>query len=91
MTLVYAIEFTQRAHRYLARMDRTSQERIAVAIKSLQSDPYAHPQTKPLHGFPDERAVRVGGWRVIYRVSQSEALIRIEEIGPRGQTYRRLS
>ena len=71
-------------------MDRNSQQRVAAAIKSLQADRFAHPQTKPLHGFPDERAVRVGGWRVIYRVAAAEKLIRIEEIGPRGQVYRRL-
>lgn len=86
----YALEFTQRAYKYLARMDRASQERVGAAIKALQTDPYAHPQTKPLHGFPHERAVRVGGWRVIYRVVQSEGLIRVEEIGARGQVYRRL-
>lgn len=86
----YGLEFTRRALTYLSRMDRSSQERVAGAIKQLQSDPYSYPQTKPLHGFPDERALRVGGWRVIYRIVQSERLVRIEEIGPRGQVYRRL-
>lgn len=86
----YRIEFTQRAGKYLSRMDRNSQLRVVAAIKSLQTDPFAHPQTKPLHGFPDERAVRVGGWRVIYREAAAEKLTRIEEIGPRGKVYRRL-
>ncbi len=59
------------------------------ALRALAVDPFGR-GTKPLTNLPGERAMRVGGWRVIYSVNEAAAEVHIDSIGPRGQVYRNL-
>ncbi|MEO8541491.1 MAG: hypothetical protein ABI577_17240 [bacterium] len=55
-------------------------------MRRLSDDPFG-PGTKPLKGR-ESRALRVGGWRLIYAVDIESQFIMIQVIGPRGQAYR---
>ena len=84
------IRLSRRAQRYLERLDRPGQERIARALDRLASDPF-HPDSKPLHGLAGDRVVRVGGLRIVYYVRADDSIVEVERIAPRGEVYRGLS
>lgn len=86
----YELQFSRRAARYLERLDRDRQERIAQVLRGLCVDPFRPGLTKPLKGFPGERAARVGGLRVVFFVNAGERRVEVDDIAPRGQVYRRL-
>jgi mRNA interferase RelE/StbE len=85
----YRFSISRDAGAYLQRLDRPTQRRIAEAFGSLKADPY-HPGTKALHDPLGRRAVRVGGWRIVYFVDRAELTVHVDAIGPRGQVYRGL-
>ncbi len=87
--MAYSLTFSRRAAGYLRRMDRASQQRIAVALRALCDDPYGR-GTKPLKDAAGRRAVRIGGWRLVYLVDEAEANVHVDLIGPRGDVYRDL-
>lgn len=87
--MTHSLSFSRRAANYLRRMDRPAQERIAQVIASLREDPFG-PGTKPLKDPAGRRAVRVGGWRVIYFFDERAKNVHIDLIGPRGEIYRDL-
>ena len=62
---------------------------MASEMRQIAADPY-HPGTKALTGYPDRRAARVGGWRIIYTVRRGESVVEVDEIAPRGEAYRGL-
>ncbi|MGL9726512.1 MAG: type II toxin-antitoxin system RelE family toxin [Wolbachia sp.] len=43
------------------------------------------------HSFKGRRRLRVGGYRVIYRVNQSEHTMTITEIGHRCDIYKKIN
>lgn len=87
--MTYTHRFSRPAESYLRRLDRQVQRRVAEAIRALCDDPW-HRGTKPLTGYPHLRAVRVGGWRVVYSVDETALLVLVDVIAPRGEVYRRL-
>lgn len=87
MTL--SLSFSRRAANYLRRMDRESQERMAVAFRILCEDPLVR-GSKPLRDPAGRRAFRVGGWRIIYFIDDQNYNVHVDMIGPRGEVYREL-
>ena len=85
----YAVELSRDAARYLRRLGRSDQERMARRIEQIAADPYgAH--TKPLTNPAGRRAARVGDYRIVFAVDDEARVVAISDIGPRGQVYRRL-
>ena len=82
----FDIGLSRQAEAYLERLDRRTRDRFGQAIRALADDPYG-PATKPLHGVGG-RALRVGGWRVLYSVDTGEQRVTIDLIVVRGQAYR---
>jgi mRNA interferase RelE/StbE len=62
---------------------------MTKALRALAIDPFGR-GTKPLTNLAGERAMRVGGWRIIYSVDESSPEVHVDSIGPRGQVYRDL-
>jgi len=88
--VTYTIQLLHDAERYLERLDRRTQSRIAARLLQLTVDPFDPGYSKQLTNFDRLRVSRVGGWRIIYSVEGDHLLVLVEEIGPRGQVYRRL-
>ncbi|MCI0656036.1 MAG: type II toxin-antitoxin system RelE/ParE family toxin [Acidobacteria bacterium] len=86
----YKLQFSRRAQRYLARLERELQERIASTLRQVAADPYRAGLTKSLKGAAGYRAARVGGLRIVFVVNAKERRVEVDEIAPRGQVYRRL-
>ena len=81
----YQIVITPRAARNLRRLDRRMMERVARRIDALVRQPYLG---KPLKGrLKDKRSLRVGAFRVIYRLDTVRHQVVVENIGHRREIY----
>jgi mRNA interferase RelE/StbE len=74
------------AIRYLERMPPDDQERIVSALDALVTDSTTL-DIKPLKGRPELR-LRVGNYRVLFRVDRDKQLYIVTRIGPRGDVYK---
>ena len=84
----YEVELTARARKQYEALDRPVRDRMRAALGELADDP-TPAQVKVLAGHDGLLRVRVGAWRVIYRVDHARVLIVVIEIGHRSTVYRR--
>ena len=84
------IVYSKDALKFLSKLDKKSVIRIREAINGLVSDPPAG-DIKVMQGYKDGRMrLRVGSWRVIYRLEdeQTVRIIFVIDIGNRGDIYK---
>lgn len=88
MTGKYKIELDPRAVRNLARIDPVIRRRITAKIDSLCSEPEPS-GCKALKGHkPPVLRVRVGDWRVLYRILRDEGTVLVIDVDHRADVYR---
>lgn len=85
--LAYTIEIQSKAKRQLKTFEKQTQERISKAIDQLAGNPRPN-NSKALKGFTGIWRLRVGDYRVIYAIRESELVVLIVEIGHRREVYR---
>jgi mRNA interferase RelE/StbE len=83
----YAIEFTASALRELRALDRPSQRRLSAKIEELRDDPFP-PGVRKFQGEADHWRIRVGDYRVIYRIEKQRVVIVIVRVRHRREVYR---
>ncbi len=87
---MYEIVFTRSALKDLKNLPEDIAARIMLAIDMLAKEPYPKGCVK-LKGDEYNNAwrIRVGDYRVLYRVFEEDELIRIGRIIKRGDAYKR--
>ena len=86
----FQIRYSKDAIKFLSKLDKKSVERIRAAILGLTNTPPSG-DIKPMQGYTDGRLrLRVGSWRVIYRISEEQTveIIFVINIGNRGDIYK---
>ena len=83
----YRIAVAPAAQRQLAALDPPALRRVAHRIEALATAPRP-PGAEMLAGGEGELRLRVGDWRVMYRVQDDEPLILVIKIGHRSDVYR---
>lgn len=83
----YAIVFARSARKELQAPDHAIATRIIKRIEGLAMEPRPS-GVKKLEGASDLWRVRVGDWRVVYRISDREHLIDIIAVRHRREAYR---
>lgn len=83
----YEITYAQSALKSLRKLDRTIARRILHAIDHLAEDPRP-PGCKQLKGGAGEMRIRIGDYRIIYDVNDSEVVILVLAVGHRREVYR---
>jgi mRNA interferase RelE/StbE len=78
----YTVEFAVSAVRELRKLDRQVQRWISAKVAELADDPFP-PNVKKFQGEQDHWRIRVGDYRVIYRVEKRRVVIVIVRIGHR--------
>jgi mRNA interferase RelE/StbE len=87
--MAYQILILPSAGRELAALPRQAQRRIQAKIDSLAEDP--HPAgAAALQGRRGYLRLRVGDYRVIYRVAKEALEVLVIRVGHRRDTYRRM-
>jgi mRNA interferase RelE/StbE len=84
----YTLEFRPAALRQLRKLDTQVARRIRAAVEALCVDPRPH-GVKALTGQHGWLRIRVGDYRIIYEVRDSELIVLIIQVGHRGQVYDR--
>lgn len=80
----YRIEIDKRAVKFITKQPKPQRERILKAIYKL-------PETgdiKQMQGYTGYYRLRVGDYRIIYTVNNDVLLVRVIEIGNRGDIYK---
>lgn len=83
----YTVEFTTSAAREFRALERQMQRRISTRIDELVHEPFP-PGAQKLQGKENHWRIRVGDYRVIYRVEKHRVVIVIVRIGHRREIYR---
>ena len=84
--MAYRIEVTPRAQKDLRALPKRESQRIARQIDALKTDPRPT-GCKKLKGREDFYRVRVGDYRVVYRIQDDILLILIVRVGDRKEIY----
>jgi mRNA interferase RelE/StbE len=83
----YTIDYERRAEKQLrAIRDR----RLALTIKAAIDDLAATPRPPgclKLKGPTDEWRIRVGDWRIVYRIEDGRLVVVVVRVAPRGGVY----
>jgi mRNA interferase RelE/StbE len=85
----FKVELTARAQKQYKALDPTIRDRVRRALRDLADDP-APAQVKALAGSSDLLRIRIGAWRIIYRIDHDQARVAVVDIGHRSTVYRRL-
>lgn len=84
---LYAIQFTPRATRQLEALPVSAQRRIRAKIDKLAENPRP-PGHKALKGkHAGTTRVRVGAYRVLYRIDDPALIVLVVEVGDRKDVY----
>ncbi len=83
----YHVEITGSAEKQLKKLSRSNQLRVARALVGLATDPFPT-QSRKLAGTQDVWRIRVGSYRILYRVDNDRVLVIILKIGHRKDVYR---
>ena len=84
----YRTRFTERARSDLRAIELPVARRILAELTELESDPSGF-GTTALVDDPEVRRLRVGDWRVFYRVVNNELLVLVFRIRHRSDAYDR--
>ena len=84
----YRLRFRPKAEKQLAAIrDKRLRLPLERAIQTLAEEPRP-PGCIKLAGYEDEWRIRVGDWRVIYRIDDGKLVVLVVTLGPRGGVYR---
>ena len=86
--MLWTIEVAPREQTHLLSLPSPLRERIRKQIDLLEQNPYRHAAGKKLKGAPDRFRLRVGDYRIVYRVDASARRVRVERIRHRRDVYR---
>lgn len=82
----WRVEVQRSAEKELANLSSQARERITEALRAMAKDPFPRGFVK-LKGSDGYR-IRVGNYRVLYRVDRAAGLVRVGVVGHRKDVYR---
>jgi mRNA interferase RelE/StbE len=83
----YAVVFARSARKELQNLDPQVGRRILKSIETLVANPRPSGVVK-LEGASDLWRIRVGEWRVVYRISDRDRLVDVIAVRHRRDAYR---
>lgn len=87
---MYFIELSQRAQRYLDKLDSHIKERIEKTLKRLKNNPV--PSDAKFIGRESGEKIfryRIGAYRALYSLHKSEKIVLVVKIDKRPRAYSR--
>ena len=86
--MIWEVVIGKRAEKTLGSLPKPLRERIIQGINRLKAGPYQSGlDVKPLNGRPEWR-LRIGDWRVLFQVYETEIRIIVISVSPRGGAYK---
>lgn len=84
----YRVEFTTAAARQVKKLPRQARDRVLGEIEGLADNPRPH-GAKKLDGEDTAWRIRVGDYRVIYDIFDTELTVTVVRAGHRREVYER--
>jgi mRNA interferase RelE/StbE len=85
---MYKVELSREAQRFYQRSDKPVSKKLARCFESLETDPRAGNNIKPLKGkFTGSYRFRVGDLRVVYTINDQAVTVFIITIAKRSDVY----
>lgn len=84
--MTYNTRFIEEARAELQAIGMVAARRILAKLTELETDPFGFATTS-LVGEPDVRRLRVGDWRVLYRVAGVELAVLVIHLRHRSVAY----
>ncbi len=84
--MVYLVQFTHHAEKAFTALPQAIRIRIAVALEKYAMDPFRRHDVKKIKGCPPEKPryrMRVGEYRIIFRLIQNRMVICVVSVGKR--------
>jgi len=85
--VVYEVEFTSKSEKQFKKLNKSIQKRLARKIDALSKNPCPN-GAKKLSGEEDIYRIRVGDYRIVYGIFDTELLVLVVKIGHRRDIYR---
>jgi len=85
---VYRVELSRGAFRALKKLDPEDRRRILKKLATLEEEPIPRGAIK-LRGEKDAYRLRVGDYRVLYKVLWEEGVVLVFKVEHRRRVYRR--
>ena len=83
----YAVQLARSARKEIEALDPPVAERILKRIASLIDEPRPSGVAK-LEGSTDQWRIRIGDWRVVYRIDDKEKLVDVSVVRHRREVYK---
>lgn len=86
--VVYKIFYSKEARKSLLRIPRNTAKLMREKMEVIALNPYAdHPNAKKLQGREGYR-LRVGDWRIVYKIQNEQLIVVVLKIASRGEVYK---
>lgn len=87
MTSAFSVELGPGVERLLRKLDKAVARRLTASMAALATKP--HPAgCSALAGHPGVLRIKVGDYRIVYRVEHDRLVVLVLDIGHRGKIYR---
>ena len=85
---MFKVKLHRRVIKFLQKLNENDRKRIFSAIEKLE-DPFSQPYEK-VKGRKDLYKIRVGGYRIVYRVDKKNKIVSVHLVDKRERVYDRL-
>ncbi len=85
----YSIEILPSAAKQIAKLPKDVRRRVARRIDALAVNPRPH-GVRQLHDVESLYRVRIGDYRIIYRIKDDRLIVVVVRVGHRRDVYRSL-
>ena len=86
---MYEVVLTKTAYKTYSRLTPKLRRGLDRCIEYLEVSPTRGPNIQKLKGESESYRYQMGGWRILYEVDEFQKKVRIYEIRPRGDVYKR--
>ena len=83
----YAVAFTKKAMKAFLRLPKVFQDNIIKKLDVLSDSPHDACNIKKLYGYDGCYRLRVGDYRVLYRIISEKVVIEIINVAHRREAY----
>jgi mRNA interferase RelE/StbE len=84
----YKVKLTKTAQKVFLKLTPKLRLGLEKCLLQLEYGPKVHRNIKKLKGFDNEYRYKVGGWRIMYEIDETENIVKVYEIRPRGDVYK---
>ena len=83
---MYKLQIFPKARNSIKKLPKNHQRAIIVALREIRENPYlGKPLKEKLTG---SRSFRVGVYRIIYRISKKDRIVKVSNAGHRSTIYK---